>query len=462
MSTSPSIYDSGASNLDILNSVGEEVLATHDTTHDTPSEVPVVPGADTAAAAGTPTPPGAGASGTEEVKPEWYETAPAEFKALMAQQNVSAESKKWLEETYGKYNEIQETPIGNKEAVQELTEMFPGGIEDIREAHQNAAEFVKEMSQFNSGDPAQQTELLATLVQSNPEAFVSMIGQGAELLKQVLRDDYTAFASNLTHDHLEAITDGKFSQFFDGLSNMAKEYNALADTNPESASKLASKLGGMALQMADWWGSAKNKMGYGTEKAPHVAGGRAPVVPNQPDAREVALAEREANFWTANYMLKHDSMVNPLISSTMTRELAARKIALPQSWQNRVLETVANGIKQNLHSDKTYLALENRIYRRGAPGDPRKWDNSEQASRTLLNAVKQRAEKLVPNLLKRALDDIAALRGTPTPKPQPGANVRGSERSPAAGGGGNSSGWEQDLKEGKISTAEAVARMAGV
>lgn len=453
---SGSLYDSGASNLDILNTIGNELID-----QSSPATPPGAPPTDAAGSAVPPPVDGAGAAG-EAAKPEWFETAPDQLKGLLAHQNISADQKKWLEETFGELNTFKGTPIGTKEAVQELAELYPGGMDDIREAYTNAQEFVKEMAQFNSGDPGQQTELLATLIQQNPDAYVSMLGSGAELLKQTLRDDYTSFASNLTHDHLETITDGKFAQFFDGLTQMAKEYTGLSETNPEQAAKIASKLGGMALQMADWWGSAKNKLGYG-EKASMPVGSRQPaVVPRQEDQREVGLAQREANFFASNYILKHDQSVNPLISSAMTRELAARKLDLPQSWQQRVIGLVSQGIKDNLHSDKTYLALENRIYRRGAPNDPRKWDNSDVAARTLLAAAKQRAEKLVPTLLKRALDDIATLRGGAAPKAQPAAGVRSAGGPTNAGGGGNNSSWEEDLKAGKISGAEAVQRMAGV
>lgn len=459
MSTQPgSLFDSGASNIDILESIGSDILSEHGSSEPSPA-------ATSEGASGTPLSPGAGAAGSEDTtpRPEWFETAPEPLKGLLGQQNISADAKKFLEETYGELNSFKSSPYGSKESVQELSELFPGGIEDVRSAHENAALFTRQMEQVYSNDPSQQMEMLSQIVTTNPDAFVTMIGTASELLKQTLRDDYTSFASGLAHDHLESITDGKFSGFFDGVSKMVSEYHGLAETNPEAAARVASKLASASMQMADWWGGAKNKLGYGERTASSVTSARGAVAINKPDdSREVSLAQREANFFTSNYMLKHDAGVAPLISQAMTRELAARKMELPGNWQKRVEQIVADGIKSNLAQDKTYLALENRYYRRGAPNDPRKWDNSEQAAKTLLSAARQRAEKLVQPLLKKALDELSTLRPQAAPKAVPGAAIRGGGGSPAAGAGSGGAGnWEQELKEGKISGADAVMRIAG-
>lgn len=462
MSTTPaattSLYESGASNMDILDKIGDEVLTEHPSAAtDTGSPASGTGVTDAAVT----TPPGDTPAAEAPVRPEWFETAPQEYKDLFAQKNISEAHRQWLEKTYGELSSFKSSPIGTPESVQELTELFPGGLEDIREAHTAAQQFRTEMEQFNSGDPGQQTELLANLIQQNPDAFVSLIGSASDLIKQTLRDDYTAFASNLAHDHLESMTDGKFGQFFDSIVGRAREYSQLAESNPEAAAKLASKLAGDALTIADWWGTAKNKLGYGEKTAP-AAGGRQPVTSiNRADDREVQLATKEANLWSSNYMLKHDNTVNPMISQALKTELTARKMTdLPQNWQNRVLQSVAEGIKANLASDKTYLALENRIYRHNDAKDPRKWDNSDTASRTLLQAVKQRAEKLVPSLLKRALDDLSSLRGTPVKPNQPGAATRSS--ATAATAGAATGDWEADLKAGKITNAEAIQRITGL
>lgn len=456
--TSSSMFESGASNTDILESIGSEILAEHG---DQSSASSPSASEGAAGAGATPSPVGEGGAEGQIVRPEWYETAPNELKGLLDHKNISAEAKKWIEDSYGELNTFRGTPIGTKEAVQEIADIFPGGLEDIRTAHTNAAEFVREMEQFNSNDPSQQSELLATLLQSNPDAFVSIIGVGADLLKQTLRDDYTSFASNIAHEHLESITDGKFASFFDSVADMAQKYHSLSETNPEEAAKLASKLGGAALQMADWWPSAKNKLGYGEKQVQQHAtpGNRAPVVNNQVDQREIGVAQREAQLFESNYMIKHDSSINPIIQSALTRDLAARKLDLPQSWQAKVMDLVAKQVKEALPQDKTYLAIEQRVYRKDK--DVRKWDKSDQVSKTLLAAAKQRAEKLIPNLLKRALDDISSLRGQQRAAVTPGAATRGGGGSPAAAAASGNAGWEQDLKDGKISGSDAILRMAG-
>ncbi len=244
---------------------------------------------------------------------------------------------------------------------------------------------------------------------------------------------------------------------------MAQEYNGLLDTNPEAAAKLASKLAGAGLEIANWWTGAKNKLGYGEKQATGSPSstGRAPVVSKQDD-REVAIAQRESNLWSANYMIKHDQAINPTINQAITKELTARNMTdLPKLWQQRVADFVANGIKSNLSQDKTFLALENRVYRRGAAGDARKWDNSDQAARTLLAAAQQRAGKLVPMLVTKALNEIATMRPATATKTQAGAGSRTSATSPGGGQAG-SGNWEQDLKDGKTTSLDVIQRIAGV
>jgi hypothetical protein len=456
-----SLYDSGGTNLDILESVGNSLLE-EKTTADGGSDA----GAPTAAAEASAA-EGSAVATTE--RPEWFETAPDELKGLMDHKNVSAEMKKWLEETYGELNGFRTSPVGTREAIAELAEIFPGGIEDMRVAHEQAQAFTREMEQFRSGDPAQQGELLASLLQDEqgPEAFIALTGNALELLKETLPRDYTALASGITQGHLNEVTDGKFASFFDSVRGVAAEYQAKLDAgDQEGAARLASKLGGYALQMADWWGSAKPKLGFGEKTADGA--GQLPrpslVAPKgaEPSDKELVYAQRDANYWAANYMTKHDSMVNPLVNTAVARDLAARKLDLPESWKRDVAAFVADGIKKNLGADKQYSALEQRVYKRGAPQDPRRWDNSEKVAQVLLNAAKAKATALIPGLVKQALDRIAEIRGGGTGKgAAPGAAARTSAGGPPNSGSGKGE-WEQEMKEGKISSLDAIQRIAGV
>jgi hypothetical protein len=457
--TGSSIYDSGASNLDILESVGNSLID---------ESSPAAGGSGTGVT--DPAAPGAsgtegGAAGEQPARPEWYETAPAELKGLLDHGNVSAPMKKWLEETYGELNGFKSSPIGSREAVQEITELFPGGVEDMRVAHEQSQAFAREMEQFRSGDATQQSELLAGLLQdeAGPEAFISLTSNALELLKETLPRDYTAVASGITKGHLDEVTDGKFSSFFDSVRGVASEYQAKLDAGDhEGAAKLAAKLGGYALQMSDWWGTAKNKLGYG-EQAAATPGARPSLVPNRGvdlNDKDVQYAQRDAQYFNTNYISKHDSLVRPMVTSNLTKELTARKMELTDKWKNDIMSFVENGIKQNLIKDKTFAALEARIYKRNS-ADPRRWDNSEKVAQILLNNVKSRAEKLVPVLLKQALDRLSELRPGTQRQVQPGEKIRTGAGGPGAGGGGGNS-WEADLKDGKISSVDAIQKMAGL
>ncbi len=464
--TGSSIYDSGGSNLDILESVGNSLLeektaAVGETSagvDDTTS------GASEGSSAGT-------AAGSSEpvVRPEWFETAPAEFKALIDHKNIGADAKKWLEEAYDELHGFRNSPVGTREAIAEVAELFPGGVEDMRVAAEGAQAFTREMEQFRSGDPAQQQELLSSLLQDEvgPEAFISMTSNALDLLKETLPRDYTQIAAGVTRAHLDEMSNNKFSTFFDSIRSVAAEYQAKVDAgDQEGAARLASRLGGYALQMGDWWGDYKGKLGYGEKGAEGAGLPRPSIVASKgidTNDKEVVYAQRDAAHWSSNYIMKHDQMVRPLIEQAVTRDLAARKLDLPQSWKKDVQDFIDSSIKKALGADKQYVALENRVYRRGAPTDPRRWDNSDKVAQVLLNAVKQKAASLIPTLTKQALDRVAELRGGAA-KPanaDPASKQRGAG-GPASGSGSGDKGWEEGLKKGEISTLDAIQRIAGV
>lgn len=456
-----SLYDSGASNVDILESVGNAVVDQHSS--------PAPDNSDSAGveSTGTPGASGVGVDGAGEVQPDWMLEAPDTLKAILAHQNLSAEHKKFLTETYGELHGFKSSPIGSSETIQEVSELFPGGMDDIREAHTQASQFRTEMEQYNSGDPAQQTELLSGLLQQSPDAFVSMLQAGTGLLKQTLRDDYTAFASDVTREHLDSVTDGKFSGFFDTVSQLNKDYQAAMDSgNADAANKLAGKLAGAALQVADWWGSAKNKIGYGEKAAPspngRVIAGRATEESAGP---EFNYAIKEANLWKTNYSMRHDQMAAPLISSVLARDLAARKMELPQLWQQKVSTSVSDRVKSALDGDKQLRALYERVYLRNSPKDPRKWDKSDQAMRTILNHVKPKAERLAAKFMRETLDELSSLNKGAAPTARAataGAGTRSSATGPSVNaGGGQKANFEDSIKAGK-SNAEALQDMLGI
>lgn len=415
-------------------------------------------GGDKGAAAG-------GEGGGEEQAPEWLETAPEELKGLLSSNAVSAAAKEWLKKTFEEFSGFKEGLTGDPEVSAELADLFPGGIEDIRSAHENAQTFQREMTQFESGDATQQTELLAGLLQQNADAFVALVPAGLDLLKQTLRDDWTQIASGMSREYLDTITDGKFGGFFDGLVDLAAKYNGLLDSNPDEAAKFAAKLGGAALQMADWWAGAKGKLGYDKAAADRGAGaatGRAPVTrAGEASDGETRIALREAALFEQQLGMSHDRAINPMISREISTAIKARGMNLPASWQQKVVTSVAKAIVKNLQADRAFQAKLTREYHRGDSNRPQQWDRSDRVAASLVGAAKARAAKLIPVLVKRALDNLATLapgKGAGAGAGSPGAGVRSGGRTATATAGAIT---DDDLKNPAISDADLLARITG-
>lgn len=446
-SATDSLYSSGGSDLDILNGL---------------SELPDDGGKSSPAVADAP---GTGAveaapEGTG-VEPEWLGTAPEELKGMLSQQNLSAAAKTWLKQTYEELNGLKASPLTAKETLQELSEIAPGGIQDLRDMRDNAQKFAVEREQFGSNDPEQQSELLGSLLQDNPDAFVGLTNVGLDMLKQTLRDDYTAIAGRLTAEHLETVTNGKFATFFDSLEQMADEYSKLADSNPEAAAKIANKLAGMALTSGGWWKDSKKDLGFGVDPKTATAPRNPVTNRNAPDDREVTYALRDASYFEEKLGSRHDTAINPLITSALTKDLEVRGMQLSDHWKGQVQKAVASAIVENLKNDREFQALMNRYYHRGAPNDPRKWDKSDNVSKILINAAMNKAQKLIPGLMKNALGRLAELNPGKKAPIAAGTGARGGGGTSPAGKG-SSVIAEDDFKNPNVSDADILNKIAGI
>lgn len=449
-------YSSSSTDIELLDGLADEVIEEHSDEH-------VDDKGDGAAAdeRGRES-AGEGGEGGAEHAPAWLETAPDELKGMLSSNAVSGAAKEWLKKTFEEFTGFKEGITGDPEAAAEIIDLFPGGMEDIRSAHGDAQNFRREMTQFESGDATQQTELLAGLLQQNADAFVQLVPAGLDLLKQTLRDDWTHIASGMSREFLDTITDNKFGTFFDGLVELATKYNSLLDTNAEEAAKFASKLGGAALQMADWWTSAKPKLGYDKAPAERAAAGtgRTPVTRGREESDgETRIALREAQLFEQQLGLSHDQAINPLIRKEIASAIKARAMALPATWQQRVMASVAKAVVKNLQADRAFQAKLSREYHRGDANRPQQWDRSDRVALSLVNAAKARAAKLIPTLVKRALDNLATLApGKTAAAGTPGAGVRSGTRTATGGAGGVT---DADLKDLKVSDADLLARITG-
>lgn len=405
---------------------------------------------------------GEGAEG--EPEPEWMETAPDEYKSLSSQANVSKEIKKWLKDSYGELQDFKSSAYGSKEAIQELGELFPGGIEDLRTASQTVQAYQREQRMLESGDPDQMNEILEEKLVGNPDVFIASLHGSLDALKRSnLTPEYNEIAVGMAHDGLESVTDGHFGAFFDGLVGLAQKYASLSQTNPEEAGKIAAQLANQGLSLADWWSGAKNKLGFGEKTGqPDARTIRAgatsrPVVrPSETDQREYRLAEREVRQFNGRLADAHNRAISPLITTAAKRELAAAKIELSAEWLGDLSGAVDAAIKQNLASDSQFQALMNRVHYGGARQDIRTYNLSDQAIKTLVDAARLRASKLIPGLVKKYVAKLAQLNPQSRPA-TPGADI--SQGGGGAGRGGSKGTAEDALKDRRLSVHDTLDRL---
>jgi hypothetical protein len=410
--------------------------------------------------------PAEGAAETKETEPEpeWMETAPEEFKSLTSHANVSKEIKKWLKDSYGELQGFKSSAYGTPEAIQELGELFPGGVEDLRTAAQTVEAYQREKQMLESGDPDQMNEILEEKLVGNPDAFIAGLHGSLDALKRSnLTPEYNEIAVSMAHDGLESVTDGHFGAFFDGLVGLAQKYASLSQTNPEEAGKIAAQLANQGLSLADWWSGAKGKLGFGektgpaTERMIRAGATSKPVVrPSQTDEREYRLAEREVRQFNGRLADAHSRTISPLITTAAKRELAAAKIELSAEWMADLTGAVDSAIKKNLASDSQFQALMNRIHYGNNRQDIRTYNLSDQAIKTLIDAAKLRATKLIPGLVKKYVGKLAQLN------PQAKAAIPGAGIDNGGGraAGGTAKGSVQDaLKDRRIPVADVLDRI---
>jgi hypothetical protein len=415
------------------------------------------PDADAAAAADT------GDSGEMEAEPDWMADAPEEFKGIQSQANVSKEIKKWLKDTYSELQGFKSSAYGSPEAIQELSELFPGGPEDLRSASETLQSHLREQRMLESGDPEQMNEILEEKLVANPDSFIASLQGSLDALKRSnLTPEYNEIATTLTRDGLESVTDGHFAVFFDQLGELSQKYGSLAQSNPEEAGKIAATLANQALALADWWGGAKKKLGFGkdpAERGTSIRSGARPtavVRPSETDQREMRLAQREVGQFNARLSDSHNKAIHPLISAAAKKELASHKIELSSEWMGDLVGAVDSQIKQNLVSDPQFQALLNRIHYAGNREDIRGYDLSDRAIKTLIDAAKLRATKLIPGAVRKVVAKLAQLN--PQFKaPIPDANGGGGgARGPVGGPKGS---VQEALKDRKLSISQTLDRI---
>ena len=398
-----------------------------------------------------------------EPEPEWMATAPEELKGILGHTNLKAEAKKWLRDTYGELNDFRATPYGTREAMQELAQLVPGGLDDLKAAMETVREQQRVQRMIESGDPAQMDELLEERLVAAPDSFIAQLHGGIDALKRSnLTQEYDEIASTLAHDRLEGLTDGGFGKFFDGLAELSATYNRLAsgtsDADKAEAQRIAGRLAGSALEVAGWWNGAKGKLGFGQAAdrggAVTSRAGAASSRDSGVDRRETELAQREVSQFNQRHADAYSRMANPLISAALKKEAGAHKLTLSEKMTTKLSERVGQRVIQAITSDPQMVALVTRVHYNGRQDDPRGYNMTDQTVRTLVEAARLRASKLIPRFAAEELADIAEL--TPQARQVTPGEGRTSGGS-AGGGGGKKSTFEEATGNGKrMSTEKAL------
>jgi hypothetical protein len=395
-----------------------EPNVTLDNMFDPPAE-PVVAGAGEGGEGGE-------SAVTPEPEPEWMADAPDEFKGILGHANLKDESKNFLKTIYGELHGFKSSPYGTPEAFQELAELFPGGIEDLRAAQQSLQENSRVQKMLESGDPDQMNEALEERLVGNPDSFIQQLQGGLDALKRSnLTQEYDDIATILAKERLDSATEGGYAKFHDQLAELANRYNSLVASNPEEAAKIAGQLASSALTIAGWWPGAKNKLGFGDPKERTNITGRSAVVrPGPTDKRELQAAQRDVDSFNNRYRSEQTAAIRPIFMRALTTEMAARKLTLNDYWKGKVGQEVADELARKFDSDPQLQALINREHYKGNREDLKGYDTSDKVIRNIVTAAKTRADKLIPKLVAQALAHIADLNpGTRTA--DPAAGVRG-------------------------------------
>jgi hypothetical protein len=426
-----------------------EPTVTLDNMFDPPAE-PVV--------AGTEGAEGAEAAATPEPEPEWMADAPDEFKGILGHANLKDESKNFLKTIYGELHGFKSSPYGTPETFQELLELYPGGIEDLRAAQQSLQENSRVQKMLESGDPDQMNEALEERLVGNPDSFIQQLQGGLDALKRSnLTQEYDDIATILAKERLDNATEGGYAKFHDGLVDLANRYNSLVASNPEEAAKIAGQLASSALTIAGWWPGAKNKLGFGEPKERTNITGRSAVVrPGPGDKRELQAAQRDVESFNNRYRSEQTAAIRPIFMKALTTELAARKLTLNEKWKSRVGQDVANALSAKFEADPQLQALINREHYKGNREDLKGYDTSDKVVRNMVAAARARAEKLIPKLVAQALADIADLNPAARPA-DPAAGVRGG----ATGGKSNGSTVADKIADKKVSLEDTLSAVFG-
>jgi hypothetical protein len=398
---------------------------------------------------------GGEAAVTPEPEPEWMADAPDEFKGILGHANLKDESKNYLKTIYGELHGFKSSPYGTPEAFQELAELFPGGIEDLRAAQQTLQDTARVQKMLESGDPDQMNEALEERLVGNPDSFIQQIQGGLDALKRSnLNQEYADIAMVLAKDRLDSASKGKYAEFNDGLVELASRYNSLAATNPDEAAKIAGQLASRALSIAEWWADAKKELGFGEKvERTNVTGRSAVVRPAASDNRELQAAQRDVESFNNRYRSEQTSVMRPMFMKALTTEMTARKITLNDYWKGKVGQEVADELARKFDSDPQLQALINREHYKGNKDDLKGYDTSDKVIRNIIAAAKTRGEKLIPKLVAQALAHIADLNPGARAA-DPAAGVRGG----AAGAGKPKTGTlAEKLADRKVSLEDTLS-----
>ena len=278
-------------------------------------------------------------------------SAPEWLKPLLGDAKVGTEMQQLWEQHQG-YREVFPT-VAEARAVKEL---FPGGVEEARQARARSEEVDRIDDAYFSGDPRGQAQLAAYLLETNPRAFQTMLAQAARVLAE--RDPAA--------------------------------WRALAQQSTEAAGKPAGTEGQAAMPVPP-------KSGPSAADDSLRAGAAQTEL-----ARERAELDRERQEFRAEQYASFQQSANDAVV-TQVRQ------TIEQSVAGVLPATVPDGARTRIAADifgEINTALQNdRALTRQVAALLRSWQFTDQTKQQVVKLIFTRAKALLPGVAKRVVSD---------------------------------------------------------
>jgi len=284
-------------------------------------------------------------AGATETAAKAIEAPPEWLKPLLGDAKVGREAQALWEAHQG-YREIFPT-VAEARAVKEL---FPGGVEQARQALARTEEIDRIDDAYFGADPRGQAQLAAYLLQTDPRAFRAMLGQAARVLAERDPAAWRALAQ----------------QFAD-----AGEKPAGAEGPPKSGP------------------AAADDTLRGTAAETELARERAELDRERQEFR----AEQYAGFQQS----ANDAVVAKVRQAIEQSVAGVLPATVPEGARKRIAEDIFGEINGTLQND--------RALTRQVAALLRQWQFTDEVKQQVVKLIFARAKSLLPGVAKRVVSD---------------------------------------------------------